>query len=150
METINRDIVAAMLISKDNKLFVAMKNPKRLGVYSDCWHIPGGGINKNEEKIQALIREIKEETKIDISKYKIELVDDEGVGESERLLDHKQVHCKMRFFVYKVSIDDKNANEIIVNLDEELEKYEWVEFSELKKYKLTPPSVILFKKFGYL
>lgn len=82
MRKIKRDIVAALIFSKDNKLFQGMKDPEHGGVYSDCWHIPGGGIDEGEDKEKALIREIKEETGIDISNYIIELIDDKGMGES--------------------------------------------------------------------
>jgi ADP-ribose pyrophosphatase YjhB (NUDIX family) len=61
MQTIHRRIVCAMIISKDNKLFLGKKHPKKGGVYSDCWHIPGGRINQGESEIDALIRKIKEE-----------------------------------------------------------------------------------------
>ncbi len=104
MRSINRDIVAALIFSKDGKLFQGMKNPNDKGVYSDCWHIPGGGINNSEDKITALIREIKEETGIVISPEKIELVDDHGYGESEKTLKEngERVLCKMKFSVYKI------------------------------------------------
>ena len=86
MRTIKREIVAAIIVSKDGKIFQGMKNPNKGGVYSDCWHIPGGGVDKGETKEQALTREIKEETRMSLSKYKIELLDDKGIGESEKIL----------------------------------------------------------------
>lgn len=44
-----------------------MKDVNKGGVYTDCWHIPGGGIEEGEDKNSALMREVKEETGIDIS-----------------------------------------------------------------------------------
>lgn len=151
MREIQRDIVAAMIFSKDGRLFQGTKHPKKGGVYLDCWHIPGGGIKEGEEKQEALIREIKEETGIDVSAYDLELIDDQGVGESEKTLsDGEKVLCKMKFYVYKVIIDDKEAGEIQVSLDDDLEKYKWSSLDELKILKLTPPSISLFKRLGYL
>ncbi len=125
-----------------------MKAHGKGGVYLDCWHIPGGGIDEGEDQKAALIREISEETGIDISSYPIELVDDLGRGESVKTLKDtgEKVVCIMRFYVYKVNINNKNAKEIQISLDDDLVKYQWVTLSELKDLKLTPPSVELFKR----
>jgi len=152
MRRIQRDIVAAMIISKDNKLFIGMKDPEAGGVYPDCWHIPGGGIDEGETELEAIAREVKEETGIYVSKYAIEQVDYEEVGECEKVLKDtgEKVLCEMHFKVYKVLIDDKDASDVVISLDDDLVKYQWVAFDDLKKLKLTPPSVSLFTKLGYL
>lgn len=152
MRRIQRQIVSALIFSKDGKLFQGMKDPAKGGVYSDCWHIPGGGIDEGEEKETALIREIKEETGIDISNYKIELVDDEGYGENEKTLKEtgEKVLCEMTFNVYKIVIEDKMADEINVKLEDDLVKFDWINLNDLKNIKLTPPSVTLFRRLGYL
>jgi 8-oxo-dGTP pyrophosphatase MutT (NUDIX family) len=152
MKTVERDIVSAIIISKDGKIFQGMKDPKRGGVYLDCWHLPGGGVDEGEAKIQALVREIQEETGIDISKFKIELVDDRGNCESETFWKplNEKVLCKMNFFVFKVEINDRNACEIEITLNDDLERYAWTDVSELKNKKLTPPSEELFKRLGYI
>ncbi len=151
MHSITRDIVSALIFSKDGKLFQGMKDPKDGGVYADCWHIPGGGIDDGEKKIPALIREIKEETGIDISTNSIELVDDSGTGESEKILKEtgERVLCTMNFNVYKVVLD-QGAEDIVVSLDDDLVTYKWVDLDDLKDLKLTPPSISLFKRLGYI
>lgn len=152
MREINRDIVSAILVSKDNKVFQAKKNSKKGGVYIDCWHIPGGGIEEGEDLIEALKREVLEETDIDISPYKIELFDDKGTGKSEKTLkDGEKVMCNMKFNVYKIAISDKLASEVKVHLnDDEFEAYKWITIEELKNEKLTPPSIDLFKRKGWI
>ncbi len=151
MREIKRDIVSALIFSKDGKLFQGMKDLKKGGVYSDCWHIPGGGIDEGENKKEALIREIKEETGIDISSYEIEIVDSSGKGESQKILKTgEQVLCKMQFYVYKVVLKDKNADEVEVNLNDDLVNFRWANIDNLKNVKLTPPSLDLFKKLGYI
>ncbi len=152
MKRIKRDIVAALIFSKDGKLFQGMKDPNKGGVYSDSWHIPGGGIDQGEDKESALIREVKEETGIDISLYEIELVDDSGRGECEKTLKGtgEDVVCEMVFNVFKIVINDKNADEIEIKLEDDLVTHSWTQIDELKKLKLTPPSIKLFKKLGYL
>ncbi len=150
MKEITRDIVSALIFSKDGKLFQGKKDPAKGGVYIDCWHIPGGGIENDEDKIDALKREILEETGIDISPYEIELVDDIGKGESEKVdSDSGEIFlCKMNFFVYRVDIDDKLASEIEISLDDDLVEYQWTDVSEIMKLDLTPPSFELFKRLA--
>ena len=151
MEKIERNIVSALIIAKDGKFLQGMKDPKMGGVYSECWHLPGGGVNQGEDKEAALKREIKEETGIDVSDYKIALIDDAGRGESNKTLQTgENVICKMKFFVYKIEINDKKSDEIKVALDDDLVKYRWTDPKELINLKLTPPSAELFKKIGYL
>lgn len=152
MKTIHRDIVSALIFSKDGKLFQGKKDPKSGGVYLDCWHIPGGGVDEGEDMLAALKREILEETGIDISPYAIELIDDQGSGESETFWKEtgERVLCKMRFYVYRVVIADKNASEIAVSLDDDLAEFQWTDPSEFAMLKLTPPSILLFKRLGML
>lgn len=149
MKKIERDIVAAMIISRDGKLLLGKKHVDKGGVYIDCWHIPGGGVENGEELKTAVIREIKEEVGIDLKQYEIELYDDLGFGQSERIYDGEKVLCKMHFNVFKIRIDDKNADEIKTSLDDDIEKIEWVEFKDLENFKLTPPSIELFTRKGF-
>jgi 8-oxo-dGTP pyrophosphatase MutT (NUDIX family) len=92
-----------------------------------------------------------EEAGIDVSGYKIVLVDDAGRGESKKILANgEEVLCEMKFSVYKVEINDKNSDEIKISLNDDLVKYRWTDPKELITLKLTPPSSELFKKLGYL
>ena len=149
MRTIERDVVAAVILSRDNKLLLGM--PGERGAYLGYWVIFGGGINEGEDHRTALDREIAEETGIDISKYPVALVH-ESAGESDKNLrgTGERVHVKMKFFDYKVIIDDKDCDNIKVTISDEHTAYKWAETSELKNLKISPPSVELFKKLGYL
>jgi 8-oxo-dGTP pyrophosphatase MutT (NUDIX family) len=150
MRIINRTIVSALLFSADGKLFQGKKHPKKGGVYNDCWHIPGGGIDDGEELIAALIREIKEETGLDISALPIELIDDIGTGSSIKTLDDgEQVQCEMKFNVYQVNLN-LPAADLLISLDDDLEIHRWADINNLDPAELTPPSVELFERLGYL
>ncbi len=128
-----------------------MKDPHDGGVYADCWHIPGGGVKENEDKESALVREVAEETGITLAPDDIELIDDIGTGESVKTLKEtdEQVVCKMRFYIYKTVLD-KPAHEVMITLHDDLVTYRWTDLHELKDLKLTPPSVELFTRLGYL
>jgi len=107
MRIIERKIVAALIVTKDNKYLFGRKDPKQGGVYTDCWQMPGGGIDKGETQHQALIREVFEEVGIDISNGKIELVDDSFYDESKKTLRDtgEKVLCKMFFNDYLVMLN---------------------------------------------
>jgi 8-oxo-dGTP pyrophosphatase MutT (NUDIX family) len=151
MRTIHRDITSALIFSKDGKLLMGMKDPRSGGVYADCWHIPGGGVDDGETKEQALRREMLEEVGIDIADCKIILADDRGNGETEKTLKDtgEKVMCHMKFYVFRVDVDN-NADEIKTQLSDDLVKLEWVDLDKLSDYKLTPPSVTLFRRLGYI
>lgn len=151
MRTVHRDIVSALIFSKDGKLLMGMKDPNDGGVYADCWHIPGGGIDEGESQTDALRREVLEEVGIDITNCKVTLADDQGRGETEKTLKDsgEKVLCKMKFNVYRVDVS-KAASEITIELSDDLVEVAWVELQNLKNYRLTPPSIKLFKRLGYM
>lgn len=148
MRAIYRNIVSALIFSKDGKLLMGMKDPGSGGVYADCWHIPGGGVDMGETQEQALRREIFEEVGIDIADCRVVLADDQGSGETEKVLnDGERVLCKMKFYVYRVDVG-KNTDDIKTELNDDLAKLEWVSPGSLGNYKLTPPSQTLFERLG--
>ena len=153
MRTIDREIVSAHVYSSDGKLLMARNTHPAAGVvYGDCWKISGGGVDPGETQLQTLVREVQEETGIDIMPFEVELVEDLMTGEAEKTLREtgEQVLAKMKFFTYKVVLD-KPANQISVTLDpHEFNEYKWVDLVELKTLKLSPPSVELFTKLGFL
>lgn len=151
MRTIHRDIVAGLVVSKDNQLLFGMKNPGDGGVYPDCWHIPGGGIEPGETQQEALSRELREEASIDISNATVTLIDDTGTGRSEKRLKEtgEVVNVAMKFYVYEISLQ-QDAADIDTNPGDDIEKLIWANREELHTIKLTPPSITLFERLGWL
>lgn len=152
MRKIKREIVSALLFSKDNKLLMGKKDPTKGGVYPDCWHLPGGGVDDGESLVDALKREVIEEVGIDISNYNVILIDNTDKGESEKVLkgNNEKVICEMTFNVYEIKINDKTADNIKVELNDDLVESKWFTKEEIQNVKLTPPSVTLFSKLGFL
>ncbi len=151
MRTIHRTIVSALIFSKDGKLLMGMKDTEGGGVYSDCWHIPGGGVDEGETQAEALHREMLEEVGIDINECEVTLADDRGTGQSRKILKDtgEEVLCKMQFNVYRIEVPAV-TKDIPLDTSDDLVKLEWVELARLADYKLTAPSQELFKRTGYL
>ena len=58
------NVVAAVIENDDGNVLIARRNLKK--VQGGLWEFPGGKIEPNETKEEAIIREIKEELTIDI------------------------------------------------------------------------------------
>lgn len=58
------EVVCALIQNEEGKFFCCQRGPGR--ALANKWEFPGGKIEQNETKEEALIREIKEELKSDI------------------------------------------------------------------------------------
>jgi len=146
MRTIEREIVGGFIISSDDKILLG-----KTGVYSGLWVVPGGGIDPGETKLEALRREMLEETGIDIRDAKIEDMKVDLIGESEKVLRDtgEKVHVKMRFHNYKISLAQP-ADKIEIKMTDDLSGAAWFSRAELSKLELSPPTISSLKKLGYL
>lgn len=149
MKRKKRTIVSAVLVSKDKK--VLLGKVRDGGVYPNCWHIPGGGVDGDETKDQALIREVKEEVGIDINGLEQVLLSDTDTGTAQKVDkdDGETYEIEMSFNTYRIDLP-LNSDDIEVSLDDDLKEYRWVALDDLGDYKHTPPSEKLFTKLGWL
>lgn len=148
MRTIQRDIASAVLVSSDQKIFLAKK--KSGGVFAGTWTIPGGGIDAGEARETAVVREVMEETGINISGYDAELVDI-GHGRSEKTLRDtaERVIAEMTLYDFRVMLD-RAATDVLVNIQDEFDEYRWFARGEITSITLSPSCEKLFRKLGYL
>jgi len=149
MRIIERRIVGSLLVSQDSHVLLGYKDPKWGGRYSDCWVVPGGGVDKGESDIEALYREIKEEVGLDITPYESILIDDSLTGDNETIhnVTGEPVTFRMQFLDYITRIP-KNARDIPVAANDDLAKVEWIPFEKLAAYTLSPSTKELLVKHG--
>jgi 8-oxo-dGTP pyrophosphatase MutT (NUDIX family) len=149
MRTITRDIVGAFIFSRDGKLLMGKSH--KGGVYSKSWIIPGGGVEDGETKIEALRREILEETGIDIKSSEVSKIEGALRGQSEKNLRDtgERLLVNMDFYNYKVIID-KDSSDITLKADDDFVDARWFSQPELAAVQMSPPSVETLRKLGYL
>jgi 8-oxo-dGTP pyrophosphatase MutT (NUDIX family) len=149
MRTIHREIVGGFIFSNDGHILLGRSQPG--GVYQGYNTIPGGGVDEGETLAEALKREILEETGLDIQDAKIELVNDEQSGESEKILRDtgERVLAHMHFNDFRVTMPT-SANDLTLQEGDDFASPEWIPVSELSELKLTEPTKITLGKLGLL
>ena len=148
MRTIKRDIVGAFIISADQKLLLGKSNR---ATYEGMWLVPGGGIEAGESTEEALIRELKEETGIDIMQAKIESLALRHNGTSEKILKEtgERVIGVYDFFNYKVTLS-VTAEDAHVQEADDFTDATWWTFDELARIPLSPPTKRTLEFMGLL
>lgn len=118
--------VGVLIISKDDRIFLARSERKWHGK----WTIPGGKVDSGETLIEAAIREVKEETNLDISDVRFGKICESIFSEEF----FKRRHFVMHDYVARL----ESPQEAVV-LNDEAEEYGWFTFDEAIKLDLIEP-----------
>ncbi len=115
------DVTAALILQNDLILIAKRAKGKHL---EGLWEFPGGKIRKSESPQECLIREIKEELRVDVE-----------IG--EHIIDtvHKYEGITIRLKAYITLI--KNGNISLV----EHQEMKWVRIMNLLDYNLAPADI---------
>ena len=125
------------VIVKDNKVLLI----KRAGEPGrGLWSIPGGLVELGEKIKDAVRREVKEETGLDVKV-------DELANVTEIITKDEKGRIKFHyviidFFATPLGGELKPSSDAL--------EAKWVEFKDLKKYSLTKTVEELFRKLGFL
>ena len=120
---ITKENIACLLINPEKKSLLIQRAPKDDSL-PGFWELPSGGIDEGENMETSVIREVKEESGIDISNEGLKLVDSESYSFTKENGDIKNVTET----TYLVSLE--NTPEVI--LSDEHVNYQWVSLLELE------------------
>lgn len=123
--------VGALIFNSRNEVLMIQTHK-----WSHKWGIPGGKIKTNETSPDALIREVKEETALDISNIKFIMVQD--------CILPPEFYKKAHFLLLNYSCTTDQTD---VVLNEEAEVYRWLALPDAKALDLNTPTKILIQEY---
>ena len=124
---------AGALITYDKKVLMLLRDNDPNIPDPDCWQLIGGNLEVNETPIEALIREIEEESNLKISK-------DEPIKIGEIIVPEKQ-----QYFLYWIKLSEEKIEDI--KLGNEGQKIDFFSIQELDKMNLGPLVYNYLQKF---
>lgn len=132
-------LIVSAIIERNGKILLGRK-PDNIGPYPNTWHLPGGGVDLgNESILEALKREAKEETGLQI-------VDIKSLGFDEDF--EKDKHNEMTHYVFLVFSAKVKGGK--VKAADDVIKLKWFDKAKLSKLPLPRPSMKLFKRIGLI
>lgn len=124
-----RAIVGGLVFNAENKFFLMRSS----GKYGSQWIIPGGKIDFGESMLEALRRELREETGLEL-----ELIEFCGVRE---LLEPE------RHFVF-LEFRARAKSPYKVTLNEEATEWGWFTHDDLAQISVAAPTLALIQEHG--
>ncbi len=125
-------VTSAVLVVQDGKYLLAERNKEN---YSGYWVIPGGGIEFGETIEEAAIREIKEETNLDVVLIK-------KIGYKEAINVSGNYHSIIFFHLAKPKHTDIKAKD-------DVSSAKFFTIEEIRKLKIAESAEWALKEAGF-
>lgn len=136
-----RPCAGMMVLNRDNKVFVA----RRIGLASEYWQMPQGGIDKGEDPLDASLRELEEEIgtrnvklMFSLDEWLLYDLPDELVG---KVWKGRYRGQKQKWFLFRFLGADSDIN--IVTEHPEFSEWKWTELDEVAR------NIVPFKRDIY-
>lgn len=123
--------VGALIFDMNGKVLMI-----RTQKWSNLWGIPGGKIKFGEASLDALRREIKEETNLDVEDIRFVLVQD--------CIHSKEFYRDAHFVLLNYTCRTHDGAN--VKLNEEAQEFRWVSLEEALRLELNTPTKILLER----
>ena len=121
------NVVAAVIKDENGKILITQRNLKK--AQGGLWEFPGGKIEPNETRENAIVREIKEELDIDIE-VKSYL--------SEKVFNYPEKNINL------IALECKKINGEIRLLEHE--DYKWISKNELDNFQFAPADLFIVER----
>lgn len=125
--------VGAAIFNSANQVLMV-----RTQKWSNLWGIPGGKIKFGEPSVEALRREIKEETNLEIDGVQFVLVQD--------CIHSKEFYREAHFVLLNYTCRANGNGDVILN--EEAQEFRWVSPAEALQMELNVPTRVLLEKIN--
>ncbi|MFC1728144.1 NUDIX hydrolase [Nanoarchaeota archaeon] len=125
-------LTSAVLVVQDGKYLLAERNKEN---YKGYWIIPGGGVKFGETVQEAAIREIKEETNLDVEIIKL-------IGHKEVINVPGEYHSIVFFHLAK----PKHTN---IEAKEDVSSAKFFDIEEIKKLKIAKSVEWALREAGF-
>ena len=122
--------VGAVILNSEDKVLICQSNK-----WNQKYVIPGGHIEAGEKMEEAVVREVKEETGLDV--YDIELL---GITESI----YSESFQNKKHFIFVDFICRSDSDQVVLN--EEAQSYRWIDLGEIEDYDLEEFTFSLLKE----
>ena len=127
-------VVVSAVIEKDGK-FLFGKKPQNMGPYPNTWHLLGGGVNEGESIIEAVKREVLEESGIALTNMEPISFDEDYEPNKHGIKTH------YIFLVFKAQYKSGELKP-----KDDITELKWVENPALSHIELNRPTIKLFKR----
>jgi phosphoglycolate phosphatase len=104
--------------------------------WSNLWGIPGGKVRFGEDSIEALRREIKEETNLDVTRIEFVMVQD--------CIHSREFYRDAHFILLNYTCEAAGGCD--VQLNEEAQEFRWVQPGQAVQMPLNQPTRLLLEK----
>ncbi len=124
-KVIQKIVLGGVIFNKEGKILILQRSSKE-EIFPNMWELPSGKKEPLENSEKCLLREIKEETELDVKIIMPFFVFDYRIQKEGELRDTTQIN-----FLVKV------INAANVKLSKEHQKFAWISKKEIEQYKLS-------------
>lgn len=130
-------VVPCALVIQDRKLLMQKRNDPHRPDYHEKWEFPGGGVDFKETVLENVVREVKEETGLEVEPIKL----------LQHIAVEWQEYPTFSYQVYLIPYVCRIIGGEIKPRDQEVLEAKWFELDDVLKYPLVGENATMYKEF---